>query len=440
MPMMGYGARRGVAAAQHDPLWARAVFLERTGRLLLVECDLCLLSVAQCDELRGRIAGRTGLAPAEILIGCIHTHSAPDTGLAATLAGGELPPYSSRLHEAIERAAVDAHAAAASARLGVGQCEVAIGRNRRLANAPIDVTTPVVRIDRSDGAPLAVLYLHACHPTALGHDNLLLSADWPAAAAREIESRLPGALAIFALAAHADVDPRTRGLLDLAIPDQSVGVSFAETEALGREVGEAVAQCAEAIETVSDAEVAASSRRIDLPVHGGGGSGADYEAHVAALRSDALAALDLPADATVRTAELYGLEQERTRGLPDDERRARLARVRVYLRDRTARRIVGGLSAQVEAQVLRIGPLALLALPLEICVDVGLAWRECAPAPFASVVSIANGWLRYLPHPQNFAEPHATEHYEILQSTLAPEAATRLVEVGVDLARETQSA
>ena len=121
---------------------------------------------------------------------------------------------------------------------------------------------------------------------------------------------------------------------------------------------------------------------------------ADYERHLAELRARALAALDLPPDAEVRTSDFYRLEQERTRGLPADEVRERLARVRHYLRDRTAPRLAGGRVAGVEVQVLRLGPVLLLGLPAECTVDVGLAWKQCAPAEYAQLVSIANGWLR----------------------------------------------
>jgi len=284
-----------------------------------------------------------------------------------------------------------------------------------------------VRVDREDGAPLAVAYAHGCHPTALGHDNLDYSADWPGEASAVVERELDGALALFVLGAHADVDPRTRGLLDLAIPDQSVGVSFEQTRALGREVGEAVATAAREIETRADVPINARSTRVLLPVHAGALPPAEYERHLAELRARALAALDLPPDAEVRTSDFYRLEQERTRGLPADEVRERLARVRRYLRDRTAPRLAGGRVVGVEVQLLRLGPVLLLGLPAECTVDVGLAWKQRAPAEHAQLVSIANGWLRYLPHGRNFDEPQAHQRYEILQSTFERDAAERLL-------------
>jgi hypothetical protein len=149
----------------------------------------------------------------------------------------------------------------------------------------------------------------------------------------------------------------------------------------------------------------------------------------------ALAALDLPADSEPRTSELFALEHERTAGYPEGERRERIARVRRYLRDRTAHRFAGSRTPQVEAQVMRLGPAMLLALPAEPTVDVGIAWKERMGAD-AAVVGIGNGWLRYLPHPRNFEEPLAHQKYEILQSTLVPGAALELLDRAEGLAGE----
>jgi hypothetical protein len=434
--MMGYGARTGRAQARHDPLTARACYLRSTSDLLLVELDVCLVAPAQADALRRDVARETGIAPERVLVGSIHTHSGPDTGLGALLAGREPPAHVPALFEAALRAARAAFARAAPARLGLGHAEACIGRNRRRADGPLDPEVLVARVDRADGRPLAVLFVHGCHPTALGHDNLAYSADWPWAARDEIEAALPGATALFVLGAHADVDPRTRGLLDLAVANQSVGVGFEAVERLGRELGRVVVESAARIETSADAPVAAASARTAVPVHGGELEEGEREAWLEASRVAALDALDLAPDAALRSADLYRLERERTEGLPAGERRERIARVRRYLRDRTAPRFAFARVPEVETQVLRLGEALLLGLPLEPTVDVGLDWKaRIAPRPGA-VLGIANGWLRYLPHPRNFEEPDAHLKYEILQSTFVPHAAARLLDRAHGLAKE----
>lgn len=429
--MMGYALRRGQATGQIDPLAARAVYLRRGGSALLVECDLCLLAPAQARDVRRRIARSTGLRPESVLVGCIHTHSGPDTGLGDLLAGRAPPAFVAPLLDAAVEAGVRAFRVAGPARLAAGHARAEIGRNRAEPDGPRDPDLPVLRLDGRDGRPLAVVYAHGCHPTVLGHDNLAYSADWPGAAAEVIAERLPGCVPLFLLGAHGDIDPRTRGVMDLAVSGQSAGASPAAMRALGREVGLAVAELAGALDADASAPVGASLARVSLAVHGGEDPEIAAD-HLRELRRAALRALELPEDAGLRTAELFAAAEERTAGLAPEEVRERRARVRLYLRDRLAPRFAGGRVARVEVQALRLGPLALLALPLEPTTAVGLDWKERVGAD-ASLVAIAGGWLRYLPHRRDFEHPRAHLHYEVLNSTFEARAAERLLERGEEL-------
>jgi hypothetical protein len=426
--MMGYGARTGGARGFRDPLYARALYLAEGGDCLWLELDVCLIAPSQADAVRRRVAERIGVPPRRVLVACTHTHSGPETGLMAALARAPTPPAPARLLDAAVEAAARARAAAGPARLGVGRAEARIGRNRRVADGPLEPEVLVVRVDREGGGPLAVLYVHGCHPTALGHDNLDYSADWPGAASRAIEAALPGALACFALGAHGDVDPRTRGLLDLAVAGQSLGVGYEEMEALGRELGAAVAEAAAAIEPVRDAPVQVDAGLVSLPVHGAERGPDGRAAALAEARRRAQQALGLPPDTDPDVGGWFRLIAERTGGLAPDEARPRVAAVRRYLRDRTAPHFAGGLAPEVPLQVLRLGPAALAAIPAEATVDVGRDWKQRLGGAPGAVLSIANGWLRYLPHPRNFAEPDAEQRYEIAMSTFAPDAAVRLLD------------
>jgi len=433
-PMMGYGARTGTAERVHDPLFARALHLANAGACLVVELDVCLLAPAHAEAIRARIAEATGLARAQVLVGSIHTHSGPETGFAAWLGDREPPALTRALGDAAVAAAVQAHAGAVPARLGVGRAEARVGRNRRRIDGPLDREVLVVRVDRGDGAPLAVLWVHGCHPTVLGHENLANSADWPGAAARAIESALPGVAPLFALGAHADVDPRTRGLLDLAVEGQSVGAGFDAMELLGNEVGAAVVDAAARIETDADAPIAADTKTLSIPVHAADEAGNARAELIARVRDAAIRALELdPAAAEPDVATWFALTHERTRHLPRDAARPRIAAARRYLRDRTAARFAGGRLPSVGAQVLRLGPAWLLALPAEATTAVGLEWKARLDGAPGAVVSIANGWYRYLPHARDFAEPRADEQYEVAMSTFAPDAAERLLDAGAAL-------
>ena len=55
---------------------------------------------------------------------------------------------------------------------------------------PVDQQYAVIRLDRADGTPLAVLFHYACHPVVLGRDNYQYSADFVGAACAAVEDAL----------------------------------------------------------------------------------------------------------------------------------------------------------------------------------------------------------------------------------------------------------
>src|SRR5437762_3386288 len=77
--------------------------------------------------------------------------------------------------------------------------------NRRTPDGkPVDDEVGILRIDDDRGQTRAVLMNYACHPTVLGPDNLLASADFPGAAIDRIEAAR-GAFALFVNGAEGDV-------------------------------------------------------------------------------------------------------------------------------------------------------------------------------------------------------------------------------------------
>jgi hypothetical protein len=418
-PLMGYGARTEPAAALHDPLHARALHLAGRSDCLIVSLEVCLIAPAQADFIRAQLERKTGIPRERILVACVHTHSGPETGMAALLAGRPEPAGVAALLDAAVRAGEAAVRGSVPSRLSLAHAEARIGANRSRAGGPCDPGVLVLRVDDARGAPRAVLYTHGCHPTALGPENLAYSADWPWAAGRRIAEALPGAEPIFLLGAHADVDPRTRRVKDLAETGTTRGVGFDQVEQLGRELGDAVASAALGAEPLrSSLALGARASRVRLAAH----------REEERLRREALAALELPADATPSTNDFFRLETERTQHLPPEQRRERIACVRTYLRGHLAPRFAGGPEADVEVQVLRVGELHLAALPLEATTEVGLDWQQRMGSRNAALLSIANGWLRYLPHTRSFREPGARRHYEVLMSTFEADAAALLLD------------
>ncbi|MGH7341894.1 MAG: neutral/alkaline non-lysosomal ceramidase N-terminal domain-containing protein, partial [Candidatus Rokuibacteriota bacterium] len=405
--LMGYGARVGVATGVHDPLFARALCLSPSDTsdapLILVSADLCLMSPAQAAGIADRISAATGVPRDGILVGCTHTHSGPETGLAALLARRPLPAHVHPVLDGLVQAGVGAFRSQVPVRLRWVTADAQIGRNRRIAGGPLDTEVLVLDVRASDRRPLAVLFNYGCHGTVLGHDNLEISADWPGTACAAIEAAT-GATAIFSLGAHADIDPRTRGLMDIAIAGQSRGFGFDAVHALGSEVAEAVLTALDARgEFDSQPALRAKRSAVRVPIHLGELTPSAADDEMARRKRALAAAFDVSEDDLPRTAGLFEFAGQRVQGLPVRDVRERLAAMRLYVRDRTAATWTGGeRMPEISVQTLRIGDAALLALPLELTTEVGLDWKSRARRhlPHGGVASIANGWLRYLPHPR----------------------------------------
>jgi neutral ceramidase len=197
--MWGYESRRQPATGMLDPLFARVLVLEAgpqsaPRRLALVTLDLGR-SFGPGSLARLREAAKQSSGISCLLVAASHTHSAPvvkDEYRAAP------PAWEQAALDRIGRAIAEAAKGLQPARIGVGTGAVYIGHNRlrvnadgtvswfernqtRIPTAPVDPTVTVLRVDRADGTPLAVLVNYACHPVVFGADNLRYSADFPAA-------------------------------------------------------------------------------------------------------------------------------------------------------------------------------------------------------------------------------------------------------------------
>ncbi|MGI9070896.1 MAG: neutral/alkaline non-lysosomal ceramidase N-terminal domain-containing protein [Bryobacteraceae bacterium] len=219
--MWGYENRTTPAAGTLDPLYARVLILDAYGkRIGLVALDLGrVFGPASLDQLRAA-ARRSGIS--SLLVAASHTHSGPvvQDEYRQGAPAWERKALSS-IEDALERAAADL----ADARLGVGYGTAYIGHDRLKVNengtvswfetnatqiptAPVDPTVSILRIDRTDGRPMAILVNYSCHPVVFGPDNVQYSADYPGAMTRVVESALGGdAMAFFLQGAPGDINP-----------------------------------------------------------------------------------------------------------------------------------------------------------------------------------------------------------------------------------------
>jgi len=124
----GYGGRTDVSLGVHDPLYARALYLDDgTRQLALVVCDLIGIGSFLAKRARELIAERPGIAPENVLISATHTHAGP-----AGVRGRGEPVLVEETARKIAGAVRVAHRDAVEARLKYGVTELtSIAQNRR---------------------------------------------------------------------------------------------------------------------------------------------------------------------------------------------------------------------------------------------------------------------------------------------------------------------
>jgi hypothetical protein len=237
MWMSGYAARtKPSEGAVHD-LWAKALAIrDPDGRTaLLVALDVVGIDGELSKRIREALQQRHGLARDRIVLACSHTHCGPVVGTNLITMyriddaeRRRIAEYTKWLEGAVADAAAQAldHLGEAQLSWGTGRCEFAVNRRanreadvprlrQRLAlQGPDDHDVPVLRVSRPDGSLMSVVFGYACHCTVLDFDKFC--GDYAGFAQAEIESRHPGATALFVAGCGADQNPIPRRSLELA--------------------------------------------------------------------------------------------------------------------------------------------------------------------------------------------------------------------------------
>ena len=335
----GYGARSRPSEGIHDDLYARAIVLSGAGPpVAIVSVDVSNLPHDVSDRARRRAAEQTGIPAANIALCCSHTHGGPIFRPFVNRPGPQPDPdYLLMLEKYLAGAVVAAARELQPAAVRLGRGAAYFNVNRRLMTpeglqmrpnpaGPVDREALVLRVDAvgedgavQGGAALAVLFRFACHATAMGASNYLITADYPGAAAAHIESAYHGqTTALFLQGCAGNIRPHLK-----SATGGFTGADWTILARLARELGSAVVAGAErslmADSTGSpDGQVSAASETITLPYDDYPGKTRDegMPAEVQVFRLGAFALVTLPGEVFVEigwrvrdaVAEPLGLE------------------------------------------------------------------------------------------------------------------------------------
>lgn len=220
VPMWGYGDRHdALSEGALDPLYADALVISAGGeKLAIVGLDLGRSpGERSLERIRERILKEAGIRWS--VLGGSHTHHGPVLELTDEEGKGRgrfdaALRYYRQLEDAVAEAVLEANSRLAPARMAAGSMALAgrnANRHTKLEPKPVDPELAVLRIDKEDGTPLAVLVNWAAHPTTLPPSLLKFSADY-AGALKEAVCEETGAAAIFLQGAAGDLRTERGGM------------------------------------------------------------------------------------------------------------------------------------------------------------------------------------------------------------------------------------
>lgn len=418
-PMAGYYYERG-STGVHDDLWAKAIVLESGGaRTALVACDIINLTRGVADQAKRLIEQQTGLKPHQVMISATHAHTGPVIAggssryESATAPGGKADAYARWLPERIAESVRLAAAAMKPARLHSGAgSESMIAFNRRFHMSdgtvgwnpgkknprivqpagPIDPEVPVLYIEGDNGAPLAAYVNYALHLDTVGGTEV--SADYPYTLSKLLTGAKGGAmLTVFTMGCSGNVNH-----IDVSHAKPQKG--HEEAARIGTVLAGEVVKTWARMVPAGLGMLRARIETVELPLAPHKPEDVEWAKPVAAKFGQPNAApfLDM-----VRAFRI--LDVEARRGRP--------------------------LEAQVQAFAL--GPdVALVGLPGEIFVELGLAIKRASPFNRTIVVSLANDNLGYIPNRKAYAEGN----YEPVSARCAEGSGELLADTAIRLLKE----
>lgn len=436
-PPAGSSHYRGKSSGAHDPLYARALVMRQgEEKAALVICDLSGISRDLSVVARRRISQETGIPYANISMTGTHTHAGPRYQDAvaeyvkkrprASEGGDE--GYGAQLIEQIVAAAVDASKAARPAQLQTAVAkQEGLSFNRRFlmkngqvrfnpglqnpeivrAMGPIDPQVGIVMFRDTGGQPLASLTVFALHLDTVGGNQY--SADYPMYLSEALMKQFgSGFISFFGTGTCGNLNH-----LDVKRPGPQRGHDGAT-----RDIGQTLTK------TVTGA--------IGRMAKTGPGS--------LRVRSETVfAPLQSYTEAELAWAE--GSEPNSVypgREFLQQRRRMKILSLKSLRENEAIPPSVSGgdWTLPVEVHTFRLSAdTAVVTLPGEIFVELGLDLKKRSPFPNTFVIELANASISYVPNREAFAQGD----YEIINSRLQPGGGELMVEAALKILHELRN-
>ena len=393
----------------HDPLNTRAfAFQNGDGRVAIATVDACVASREVLDECKALAAGATGWKTSEMMISSTHTHSAPSPRAGT---------YRETFVSGTSRALIEAIRNLKPAKLGYGEDavpeevfnrrwyleegtmplnpfgeldQVKMNPNRSHIVKPAGPTDPTVAVLDIRDARNQPIGIYANYPLHyIGATNSTVSADYFGEYGRILLGRnrnAKGFVAALSNGASGDINNID---FDGTRPPRA---PFEQIQIVARKVADATWRATRNTMWDENPKVAIMQREVSLPKRTA--TPAEIERAMRIIKMS---------DAEIKEADL--------------------PRLATNYASRTMNHKEADQTYDILIQAIQLGDTALVTLPFEVLVEIGLEIKEKSPFPHTIFVGLANGAFGYLPTP----EQHELGGYETWLGTCRVEADSSVV-------------
>ncbi len=236
--MAGYASRTTPSQGVAHPLAAKALALSdpKGNKVVIVTGDIISFRRPFTTRVTDRVKAKYGIPRENVVLFASHNHAGPSPAEAPDPARSDRPArdvfennvaYTRELEDKIVAAIGEAlgKMEPASLSYGIGRAHFALNRREPTAKGiklgknpagPVDESVPILRVQKADGKPMAIVFGYACHNTTLRPDMMKIAADFAGYAQDRIEADFPGAVALFVTGCAGDADPHPFGTLEMA--------------------------------------------------------------------------------------------------------------------------------------------------------------------------------------------------------------------------------
>lgn len=260
----GYGERMNKPAEGiHDPIMAKALALKNGNeKFLIITMDILGLPSNFKTDLLKRIE-KNGWKAENLMLLPSHSHGSLEMAainsknvFGVPQIGIFQPELLDFLIGKIEKLVSEADQNYREVKIGTGSAKFdGLNRNRR-GDKIVDNELTVTRVDLANGQPLAALVNWTAHPTFIGGDDMLVSAEWPGYLQTEMEKTIgKGAVVMYYNGAEGDQSPVYSGK----------GGAYEKIQGYGKIIAEKAMSVYNAVQTKKETELSYNYKVIDLP-------------------------------------------------------------------------------------------------------------------------------------------------------------------------------